>query len=117
MKASILAVGLALGQVYANLPIPNKPMTCIGVATCNRGQPCDADGKCIWKRHAEGDLYPQSFRRSDVAIPKELQARAAYSSDGKCGSQNGGLICDPNSKVYTGYVMPPSTLVFTPFPT
>jgi hypothetical protein len=26
----------------------------------------------------------------------------AYSTDGKCGASNGGLLCDPNSKVYTG---------------
>ena len=58
--------------------------------------------RCVWGKSSVGDLYPSSFRRSDIAIPKELQPRATYSTDGTCGSTHGGTICDPNSKVYTG---------------
>ena len=58
--------------------------------------------RCIVGKRALGDLYPQSFRRSDIAIPKELQARAPVSTDGTCGRQAGGAICDPNATGYKG---------------
>ncbi|KAL8937199.1 MAG: hypothetical protein Q9216_004542 [Gyalolechia sp. 2 TL-2023] len=101
MRTSALALGFALGQVYANIPFPNPYMRCDGVASCFRSMLCE-DGVCVWGKRSVGDLYPQSFRRGDIAIPKELQPRATYSTDGSCGATNGGTICDPNSKVYTG---------------
>ena len=37
-------------------------------------------------------------------MPRSLNdlTSRAYSSDGKCGPENDGLICDPNSTVYKG---------------
>ncbi|KAL8653147.1 MAG: hypothetical protein Q9210_002268 [Variospora velana] len=99
MKTSALALGFALGQVYANIPFPKVHLRCDnGLSSCFRGMPCE-DGECIWGKSSLGDLYPQSFRRSEAALPKELQPRALYSTDGSCGAANGGTICDPNSKV------------------
>ncbi|KAL8863660.1 MAG: hypothetical protein Q9178_000343 [Gyalolechia marmorata] len=103
MKASVLAMGLALAQVYANIPVKPHPMKCgDGVATClSEAIPCDRN-ECLVGKRSPGNLYPQSFRRSDISIPKELQARAPYSTDGTCGRQAGGTICDPNATGYTG---------------
>ncbi|KAL8669464.1 MAG: hypothetical protein Q9168_005950 [Polycauliona sp. 1 TL-2023] len=97
MKSSVLALSLALTQAYANIPVKPHTMRCgDGVATClSEAIPCDRN-ECLVGKRSLGDLYPQSFRRSDIAIPKELQARAPYSTDGTCGTQNGGTICNPN---------------------
>ncbi|KAL8875167.1 MAG: hypothetical protein Q9198_006432 [Flavoplaca austrocitrina] len=75
-------MGLALAQVYANIPVKPHAMRCgDGLATClSEAIPCDRN-ECIVGKRALGDLYPQSFRRSDIAIPKELQARAPVSTD------------------------------------
>ncbi|KAL8854783.1 MAG: hypothetical protein Q9221_000289 [Calogaya cf. arnoldii] len=103
MKTSVFALSFALAQVHANIPVKPHAMRCgDGVATClSEAIPCDRN-KCLVGKRSLGDLYPQSFRRSDIAIPKELQARAPYSVDGTCGRQNGGTICDPNSNAYKG---------------
>ncbi|KAL8691921.1 MAG: hypothetical protein Q9224_004070 [Gallowayella concinna] len=101
MKTSILALGLVLGQAYSNIIFNEKPgRTCIPPASCQFGEECK-DGACIRKR-ALGDLYPHSFRRSDIAVPRELQPRAPYSTDGTCGKNAGGTICDPNATAYKG---------------
>ena len=43
MKISALAAGLAIDQVYANIPFPKKQMSCgDGLASCFRGMPCEA---------------------------------------------------------------------------
>ncbi|KAI4252101.1 MAG: hypothetical protein L6R42_008110 [Xanthoria sp. 1 TBL-2021] len=103
MKTSVFALGFALAQVYANIPVKPHAMRCgDGVATClSEAIPCDRN-KCLVGKRSLGDLYPPSFRRSDIAIPNELQARAPYSTDGTCGKQAGGTICDPNATGYKG---------------
>lgn len=123
MRTSILALGIALGHVYANIPFPKPAMKCDAGASCFRGMPC-VEGRsvahpymnnsigcmwltilpsrCVWGQRALDDLYPRSLRRSEAVVPKELHVRATYSTDGSCGAANGGTICDPNSKVYTG---------------
>lgn len=44
------------------------------------------------------DDYSGSFVRS----VEERASAPAYSQDGKCGPNNGNLLCDPNSTVYKG---------------
>ena len=50
--------------------------------------------------------YPQSFEVDTLhnpvpRSPDDLVSRA-YSPDGKCGPDNDGLTCDPNSTIYDG---------------
>lgn len=46
-------------------------------------------------------LASLSSRSSRRFVPAKRQA-AKYSPDGKCGAQNGNMLCDPKSTVYTG---------------
>ena len=50
--------------------------------------------------------HPQSFELDALynPVPRSLEnlISRAYSPDGKCGPNNDGLTCDPNSTVYNG---------------
>lgn len=42
MKTSALALGFALGRVYANIPFPKVHLSCgDGLSSCFRGMPCE----------------------------------------------------------------------------
>ncbi|KAF2275068.1 DUF1929-domain-containing protein [Westerdykella ornata] len=105
MKATILTLGAFAGLAAANIKFHFVQPTCKfdGPNTCLKGQECLANNTCAAYTNKD-NFYPRSYRRyvPDVELPQVEKRQGQYSLDGKCGPQNGGLICDPNSKVYTG---------------
>ena len=129
MKASIrVLLSICLGRrVLGNIPVSYKvTLSCDHASPyftgCLRGMQCVEDGRYAMiscPRHllymvlTSGSCvkpavqtYPQSFEVDALYnhLPRSLDdlIPRAYSSDGKCGPDNGGLTCDPNSAVYNG---------------
>ena len=103
----VLLLASSLSQVLANIPVRYKvTLSCNESAPdytgCLRGMTC-LDGVTCTKPavHVKPDslffLEPEALTLPSAGrlIPR------AYSQDGKCGPQNGGLLCDPSSSVYT----------------
>ncbi|KAK6331032.1 hypothetical protein TWF718_003223 [Orbilia javanica] len=88
MKSTLLSIFYLSASVLANIIFPKPQIFCNpsiaihGYIECQTGQVCGPEGICLYQSHPK-------FAR-------------AFSPDGKCGAQNGGLLCDPNSKVYKG---------------
>ncbi|EGX49092.1 hypothetical protein AOL_s00079g46 [Orbilia oligospora ATCC 24927] len=88
MRPTLLSILSLSTFVLANIVFPKPQIACNpsiiihGYTECQAGQVCGTEGICLYQSHPK-------FAR-------------AYSSDGKCGVQNGGLLCNPNSKTYKG---------------
>lgn len=101
---SLIFLGLSLGLAMADpqpmiIPTHNKIKCHYGAAwtNCNRGQECLPEGIC-GKFTSVGVDATSSFQGQSR---KNFLARGpAYSTDGTCGSQNGGTLCDPNATTY-----------------
>ncbi|KAH0536443.1 hypothetical protein FGG08_006683 [Glutinoglossum americanum] len=91
MKAPTLSLGLCFGLASANIIFEHVPLSCDrskpGYTGCLRGQHCTDNGLC--ESSDDAVLHPLSF------------IKRAFSTDGKCGPNNGDLLCDPNSNVYS----------------
>ena len=100
MKSSFVA-GLTMGLASANIIFNHVDLSCDpkadlpvqGLTGCLRGQYCDEAGKC--KRDETDSLYSTSFSRAPKRPNADVLAKRAFSTNGQCGSQNGGLTCDP----------------------
>ena len=99
---SLLITGLSMGLATANIIFNHVPLKCDpktdlpvqGLTGCLRGQLCTDQGTC--KRDESASLYVTSFSRAPKAPNADVLAKRAFSTNGQCGSQNGGLTCDPN---------------------
>ncbi|KAL7274155.1 hypothetical protein RUND412_002955 [Rhizina undulata] len=92
-KTVLFLSGLLAQGVLGNIVFPKPIIDCsAGVDKCLRGQYCDENKFCQCRSTLE------LTRRSPIPAP----AAGDYSTNGQCGPANGGLICDPNSTVYTG---------------
>ncbi|RMZ72261.1 glyoxal oxidase [Pyrenophora seminiperda CCB06] len=79
---------------------------------CLSGQTCVNKEKCVQNIYSDASRFSQFVSRDALAAgPKyassrrvvtETKRQAKYSQDGQCGPAHGNLLCDPNSKVYTG---------------
>ncbi|KAF4310289.1 putative glyoxal oxidase protein [Botryosphaeria dothidea] len=100
MKSSFLSLGLLAASANANIIFNWVQPTCdfnADYSTCLRGQRCSEQNQCDAFVTSDDD-YSGSFVRS----VEERASAPAYSQDGKCGPNNGNLLCDPNSTVYKG---------------
>ena len=107
---SLVLLAVSVGLTLADpepMVIPHKvKLTCAfgadetvyhpGFTGCMPGQTCLPDNSCIYPKSARD--VPQSFQRR---TPSEIFSRAGkVSTDGTCGSQHGGTVCDPSSTIY-----------------
>ncbi|KAF2867976.1 glyoxal oxidase N-terminus-domain-containing protein [Massariosphaeria phaeospora] len=102
MKVALVYLGVFAGFAAANInfdwvqPDCNKPECIIGEqCRCLDGQRCTVAKEC----KVPAPFSPRSYLRAD-SVPKKRQPN--LSTDGKCGPQNGGLLCAANSKAYSG---------------
>ncbi|THZ15339.1 galactose oxidase [Aureobasidium pullulans] len=110
MKHSILLLGLSAGTALANIYFPKVQPTCnsedLSFSGCLKGQFCQQNNtvdvdedRCTAVKHA----WPMSFQDHGKRGLFKHRAKAPnYSQDGKCGPNNGNLLCDPNSTAYKG---------------
>ncbi|KAI5201489.1 galactose oxidase [Aureobasidium subglaciale] len=110
MKQSILLLGLSASTSFANIYFPKVQPTCdsenLEFSGCLKGQFCQLDNTCTAVKHT----WPMSFqdhgKRNVFDLIEGLFKHKArgpqYSEDGKCGPNNGNLLCNPDSKVYDG---------------
>ncbi|KAG9831508.1 DUF1929-domain-containing protein, partial [Aureobasidium melanogenum] len=110
MKQSILLLGLSASATLANIYFPKVQPTCnsqdLQFSGCLKGQFCQQNNTCTAAKHT----WPMSFqdhgKRNILDFFKGVLKHQAetpnYSQDGKCGPNNGNLLCDPNSTVYKG---------------
>ncbi|KAF1983887.1 carbohydrate-binding module family 18 [Aulographum hederae CBS 113979] len=102
MRVSILSLGLCASVTSANIIFNFVQPTCnhttLGYTGCLQGQVCTEDDTC--KPAPHHDLYPKSFQREST--PQSTKRQTGFSTDGKCGPLNDGLLCDPHSVAYTG---------------
>ncbi|KAH0373081.1 DUF1929-domain-containing protein, partial [Aureobasidium melanogenum] len=110
MKQSILLLGLSASATLANIYFPKVQPTCnsqdLQFSGCLKGQFCQENNTCTAVKHT----WPMSFQDHGKRnifdffdrISKHQAKTPNYSQDGKCGPNNGNLLCDPNSTVYKG---------------
>ncbi|KAG9597450.1 DUF1929-domain-containing protein, partial [Aureobasidium melanogenum] len=110
MKQSILLLGLSASATLANIYFPKVQPTCnsqdLQFSGCLKGQFCQQNNTCTAVKHT----WPMSFQdhgKRDIfdffkGVLKHQAKTPNYSQDGKCGPNNGNLLCDPNSTVYKG---------------
>ncbi|THZ49599.1 galactose oxidase [Aureobasidium pullulans] len=110
MKHSILLLGLSASTALANIYFPKVQPTCnsddLSFSGCLKGQFCQQNNtvdvdedRCTAVKHA----WPMSFQDHGKRGLFKHRAKAPnYSQDGKCGPNNGNLLCDPNSTAYKG---------------
>jgi hypothetical protein len=126
MKQSILLLGLSASATLANIYFPKVQPTCnsqdLQFSGCLKGQVCQQDNtyvahpcfqqinanivRCMAVKHT----WPMSFQdhgKRDIFdfldhVFKHKAVAPKYSQDGKCGPNNGNLLCDPKSTVYSG---------------
>ncbi|KAH0257827.1 DUF1929-domain-containing protein, partial [Aureobasidium melanogenum] len=110
MKQSILLLGLSASATLANIYFPKVQPTCnsqdLQFSGCLKGQFCQQNNTCTAVKHT----WPMSFQdhgKRDIfdffkGVLKHQAKDPNYSQDGKCGPNNGNLLCDPNSTVYKG---------------
>lgn len=107
MKASLLCLaGAVTSPALANIPVQYKvTLSCDNSSPnytgCLRGMHCTHDKTCI-----KASLHPFSTNQNFDTLPKphllsRISARA-FSENGQCGPNNGDLLCDPDSTVYSG---------------
>lgn len=105
---SLLAAACLLTGILGNLHIPKPVIVCSGIGkNCLRGQYCDVDNRFVISPWCLMDADRRARRCHNPSLDilfgrSSLHKRAPGdpSLDGRCGPQNGGLICAPNSAVY-----------------
>jgi len=103
MKASLFALAALAGLSTANVNFVWQNPTCENGVPCLTGQYCTDTFRCLPNIKPEGGYtskVSRSLRRHGPRSSAKRQTQ--YSTDGKCGPNNGNLLCDPKSTVYTG---------------
>jgi hypothetical protein len=104
MKGSILALGALSGLAAANVNFfwvnPTCDFSSVDAFQCLTGQHCTERNTCAPNSKAENSKIA-SRSRSTIRFPEKRQT-SKYSADGKCGPNNGNLLCDPKSTAYSG---------------
>lgn len=103
MKASLFGLGALAAMASANVEFhwvqPKCNHTLDNPYQCLTGQHCTEDNTCTANFY---DPHSKISSRSSLRVVPAKRQNAKYSSDGKCGSQNGNMLCDPKSTVYSG---------------
>lgn len=103
MKPSLLALAALTGWSAANVNFVWQNPTCENGNLCLTGQYCAESFKCLPNIKPEGGYTSKVSRSLRRHVPDALAKRQSqYSADGKCGPNNGNLLCDAKSTVYTG---------------
>ena len=107
MKTSVILrmIG-ALSGAVANIPVHYKvtlscDITSANYTGCLRGMHCTDERTCE-KPLLNSLPYHQLFKKKSRPRSIGQLVKRALSEDGKCGPDNGDLLCDPKSTVYTG---------------
>ena len=104
--AGLLYLASGLSQTLANIPVEYKvTLSCdtssANYTGCLRGMHCTDEKTCAKPLvHATSDLH--FFNKGSKSRSTGRLLARAYSQNGQCGPGNGGLLCDPESTVYTG---------------
>ncbi|KNG47370.1 carbohydrate-binding module family 18 protein [Stemphylium lycopersici] len=103
MRATLFGLGALAGLASANINFEWVNPTCQFNTTlvnrCLTGQHCTPYNTCV---PDDKSPYSKISSRSSLRVVPSKRQAAKYSQDGKCGPQNGNLLCDPNSTVYSG---------------
>jgi hypothetical protein len=103
MRPSVYGLGLLVGVASANINFNWVNPTCTyndpNDQRCLTGQHCSQANTCVPNDASE---FSKVSSRSGMLYAPVKRQNAKYSQDGKCGSQNGNLLCDAKSTVYTG---------------
>lgn len=103
MRPSVYGLGLLVGVASANINFNWVNPTCDfkdpNNQRCLTGQHCSEVNTCVPNDASE---FSKISSRSGMLYAPVKRQNTKYSQDGKCGAQNGNLLCDPKSTVYTG---------------